>query len=284
MNSLGRLVLPVSRAVIFKNKPVLFRSVMTTSKLAEKAMENLKSNPYFEKYAKKIATLQETSPEEFLSKLQETEIERRRKAEAAKEEERKCALRASESSKIQTDTALQSKPKSLATVMKMELIEGKSAEEIKQIWYEYYGQKDGVAAVVPAANFLSILENSRTHPLFLFPLPRSNGYEFVVCQFAGNDIHFTTLINYQTHKENAPECLTLTHYTDLIDSKGIVLMRGEFDTDLLTVSEAQCLANQVQLYYGIPTESKKRLLDTFTNNPSAFKFMDLVSELENLTL
>ncbi|CAB3384974.1 Hypothetical predicted protein [Cloeon dipterum] len=240
---------------------------MTTSKLAEKAMENLKSNPYFEKYAKKIATLQETSPEEFLSKLQETEIERRRKAEAAKEEERKCALRASASSKIQTDTALQSKPKSLAT-----------------IWYEYYGQKDGVAAVVPAANFLSILENSRTHPLFLFPLPRSNGYEFVVCQFSGNDIHFTTLINYQTHKENAPECLTLTHYTDLIDSKGIVLMRGEFDTDLLTVSEAQCLANQLQLYYGIPTESKKRLLDTFTNNPSAFKFMDLVSELENLTL
>ena len=32
---------------------------------------------------------------------------------------------------------------------------------------------------------------------FLFPLPRANGYEFVMMQFSGNEAHFTTLINYQ---------------------------------------------------------------------------------------
>ncbi len=32
---------------------------------------------------------------------------------------------------------------------------------------------------------------------FLFPLPRKNGYEFILMQFSGNGAHFTTLINYQ---------------------------------------------------------------------------------------
>ena len=37
----------------------------------------------------------------------------------------------------------------------------------------------------------------------------------------------------QAHKENAPECLSLTHFTELLDDKGIVLMAGEYDKDSL---------------------------------------------------
>ena len=68
---------------------------------------------------------------------------------------------------------------------------------------------------------------------FLFPLPRQQGYEFVVVQFDGNQAHFTTLINYQAYQENAPECLTLVHYTELAEEKGLVLMVGEYDTNVL---------------------------------------------------
>ena len=38
---------------------------------------------------------------------------------------------------------------------------------------------------------------------------------------------------FQAHKENAPECLNMIHYTDLAESKGIVLMVGEYDKDVL---------------------------------------------------
>ncbi len=68
---------------------------------------------------------------------------------------------------------------------------------------------------------------------FLFPLPRKEGYEFVVVQFAGKEAHFTTLINFQAYNENAPECLTLVHYTDLADTKDIVLMVGEYDKNVM---------------------------------------------------
>ena len=68
---------------------------------------------------------------------------------------------------------------------------------------------------------------------FLFPLPRDQGYEFFVVQFLGQEAHFTSLINYQAHKENAPECLNMMHYTELAESKGVVLMVGEYDKDIL---------------------------------------------------
>lgn len=41
---------------------------------AEEAIEEMKKkNPYYEKYAGKIAKLQQTSPEEFLSRLDSVE-------------------------------------------------------------------------------------------------------------------------------------------------------------------------------------------------------------------
>ena len=78
---------------------------------------------------------------------------------------------------------------------------------------------------------------------FLFPLPRDQGYEFFVVQFLGQEAHFTSLINYQAHKENAPECLNMIHYPDLAESKGVVLMVGEYDKDVLVSCLFQSLIN-----------------------------------------
>lgn len=49
------------------------RSIMTSLPRMEKALEQLKTNPYFEKYAKSIAKLQETNPEEFLARVEQKE-------------------------------------------------------------------------------------------------------------------------------------------------------------------------------------------------------------------
>lgn len=47
----------------------------------EKAIENLKTNPYYEKYASRIADLQKTSPEEF---MQRVEVQQKTKEEEKK--------------------------------------------------------------------------------------------------------------------------------------------------------------------------------------------------------
>ena len=40
-------------------------------------------------------------------------------------------------------------------------------------------------------------------------------------------------MNYQAFHENAPECLTMVHYVDLAETKGVVLMVGEYNNDVL---------------------------------------------------
>lgn len=100
----------------------------------------------------------------------------------------------------------------------------------------------------------------------------------------------------------------MVHYMEL-SGKGIVLMRGEYDKvsqkvllkyyvlkmqiihhylflfqNVLTGREAQCLANQFQMYYSGKDHLKLELLEMFTSNPDTFKHMDLIRQLENMTL
>ena len=48
--------------------------------------------------------------------------------------------------------------------------------------------------------------------------------------------------------------------------------------------EAQCLVNQVMLYYASPDEQKLKLLECFSKAPESFSHMSLVEQLENIKL
>ena len=61
-------------------------------------------------------------------------------------------------------------------------------------------------------------------------------------------------------------------------------MRGEYDNKVLTAQEAQCLANQLQLYYTQSHPRKVEILETFTKKPENFKHMDVIKELDNLEI
>lgn len=47
-----------------------------------------------------------------------------------------------------------------------------------------------------------------------------------------------------------------------------------------TVHQAQCLANQVQLFYGTQKQETYRLVETFNHQPEDFKHMSVIAELE----
>jgi len=249
--------------------------MFTTSKvLSEEEIEKLQKNPFFDKYAEKIAKLQKTNPEEFLSRMEA-------KAEKDKPvKPKEFSLPGSAKPAISSPV----REKSLNTIMKVELLADKTAGEISQIWNEHFASKDAVAAVIPADTYKVMQERFKEFNTFLFPLPRDMGYEFMVVQFLNHEAHFSTLINYQAHKENAPECLSMVHYTELAEEKGIVLMVGEYDKDIINPKEAKCLADQVEIYYSRPSENKLELLNKFTNSPQYFNHMDLINEMNNLEI
>lgn len=168
--------------------------------------------------------------------------------------------------------------------MKLELIENKTSQEIGDIWREYHKNKDCISGSLTPNQFDLIFQRGTAYPTFLLPLPHDHGYEFIVCQFEANKIHMTPLIWYQTHKENAPECLVLSFFNELRTSKDLILMRGQFDQNSINVQQAQFLANELQLYYGSHNSRRLELLETFTKKPIQFKHMELIKELKTLSL
>lgn len=259
------------------------RLIMTTTSKKEKAMENLTKNPYFEKYADRIATLQKISPDELLKRMEEQEKnkEKEKKTKFASIDTRQYSSVLNPKEALKDDQS--AKDKKLNEIFKVDLVTDKNAEEVQSIWEEYHKNKEVISATIPKDIYYILELNMKQHPTFLIPLPRSEGYEFIMCQHFGNTVHFTPLLAYQVHKENAPECLTMIHYTELIE-KGIVLMRGEYDKNVLNGKEAQCLANQFQMYYNGKDENKTQLLKTFTKHPDSFKHMELITELENIEI
>ncbi|XP_044253806.1 ATP synthase mitochondrial F1 complex assembly factor 1 [Tribolium madens] len=257
------------------------RPLMTTQSRCEKALDELSKNAYYEKYADKIAKLQKTSPEEFLSRIDGLKKTKAPKKNPETITEGKFSQLLNPKKPL---SSVEASEASLDKVMKLDLIKDKTPEEIKEIWHQYHIQKNYISAVVPADDYAELEARGRQYPTFLFPLPRKEGYEFIMAQFEGNCVHFTPLLYYQVHKENAPECLTMTHYTELKDEKKIVLMRGEYDKNVIDLKEAQCLANQLQLYYVRPTGAHLELLERFTKRPDEFKHMDLIKQIENLSL
>jgi len=255
--------------------------MFTTSKiLSKEQIEELQKNPYFDKYADKIAKLQKKNPEEFLARIEATTTGGKSQATAAKEFSLPGA--AKEILEAGAEQGTSGRQKSLDSIVKLELLSKKTAKEIEEIWCNHFSSKDCVAAVIPKDTYTRMAERFTEFNTFLFPLPRDQGYEFIVVQFLGNEAHFTTLINYQAHKENAPECLNMVHYPELAESKGLVLMVGEYDKDVLTESEARSLVVQTLQYYGWATSDHKKFghLFRFTYETDEFNHIDLIQELE----
>lgn len=49
---------------------------------------------------------------------------------------------------------------------------------------------------------------------------------------------------------------------------------------LQNVAEAQCIANQVQLFYATDRKETYGLVETFNFRPNEFKYMSVITELE----
>ncbi|XP_052776813.1 ATP synthase mitochondrial F1 complex assembly factor 1-like isoform X2 [Mya arenaria] len=239
---------------------------------------DISSNPFFDKYKKKLKTLQKEEPEVFESRLDDL-----RKGPALDmappPEEVQTKTRDTTQAGTPEFTGPRSwPPKSLDEIMKVDMIKDLPVETIKTIWQEHHLKKDCIFSVVPKEEYDEIITKSKLNPAFLFPLPRGDGYEFFLCQFNGKNVFFTSLAMFQLIKENAPACLSVAHFPELKEEKGIALMAGEYDDKIIKKSEALNLVKQMSMFYGKSAGERYLLLRTFHANPGAFDHMQLIEE------
>lgn len=87
--------------------------------------------------------------------------------------------------------------KKLSDIFKVDLVEDKDGAEVKMIWEEYHKLKEVISATIPLQLFSDIQAKIKEYPMFLFPLPRAQGYEFMLSQCNAHTVHFTPLLAYQ---------------------------------------------------------------------------------------
>lgn len=272
------------KSYIYFRSLFLSKSLSTSSrKLGQSSDENddhdrLSNNPFLDKYAEKIKKAKDSENRKPVTK---EEISYRMNYEANKWRNHMKSLEQKLESRKATSASRKSVlPKTLDDILKIDEIVGKSKDEIAYIWTEYFKSKQSISAVIPAEVFDRIQSRAKSCPTFIYPLVKDQGYEFILAQFQNNQCFFTSLLNYQVHGENAPWQMNLTHYTELKDGKGIVLMLGEIDDEKMNILEAQCLAQQLQMFYATADEERFNMVHTFNKDPTKFKHMDVVKEVE----
>jgi len=258
---------------------------MSTKAVIKEA--EIKTNPFFEKYKAKIEHLKSTHPDEYEEKLRLLTEKFAPKPKTPEPEQvsqgktyDKPIEVAPPSAEAQAGAGM-TRSKGLDSVMKIELIQDKTPEEITKLWNEYHSHKECVYAVLTASEFNNLIEKSKECPVFVYPIPRNDGFEFILCQFDRNDVYFTPLSMFQVVRENAPPCLTVTHYPELKDSKGIVLMNGQHDPKVINQNLALNLVQQMSIFYGKNSKFFE-LVKRFNYQPEEFKYEELIDAIKSL--
>ncbi|XP_026915086.1 ATP synthase mitochondrial F1 complex assembly factor 1 isoform X2 [Acinonyx jubatus] len=209
----------------------------------------LEANPFYDRYRDKIQQLRRSDPAAFESRLEKrSEFRKQPVGHSRQGDFIKCVEQKTDPLGKQPVSRGFTKDKTLSSIFNIEMVKDKTAEEIRQIWQQYFAAKDTVYAVIPEEKFDLIWTRAQSCPT--------------------------------TRGDAAASQLVLYHYPELKEEKGIVLMTAEMDTTFLNVAEAQCIANQVQLFYATDRKETYKLVETFNFRPNEFKYMSVIAELE----
>uniref|UniRef100_A0A8C4PI32 ATP synthase mitochondrial F1 complex assembly factor 1 n=1 Tax=Equus asinus TaxID=9793 RepID=A0A8C4PI32_EQUAS len=178
-----------------------------------RAGAELEANPFYDRYRDKIQQLRRSDPAVFESRL-EKRIEFRKQpvGHSRQGDFIKCVEQKTDTLGKQPLRRGFTKDKTLSSIFNIEMVKDKTAEEIKQIWQQYFAAKDTVYAVIPEEKFDLIWNRAQSCPT--------------------------------------------------------------------NVAEAQCIANQVQLFYATDRKETYALVETFNFRPNEFKYMSVIAELE----
>lgn len=175
-------------------------------------------------------------------------------------------------------------------------------KELSAIWRLHHAaQPQSLCAVIPAGTFSAMEALARQHPQFVLPVPHpSQGAEMHFLQWTWDaqtrsaTVLFTQLAEYKARGEFAAPHTTVTHYKDLAESNGVVLMQGLVVEDRgVKVDDARWLAMCLQRFYGgwdgaggeggkERAEERRRLLEWFGKGDGRFSVEKLLEEAERM--
>jgi ATP synthase F1 complex assembly factor 1 len=176
--------------------------------------------------------------------------------------------------------------KSLWDILKREHIQGHSAQHVRDIWQEYHldPAKHRVSTVLSKQKYDVFCETAGMTPMFVLPVFRGpNSFETFALQCQPPLVLFTSLEEYKRHGSSATPHFVLSHYTELVDSHGMVLVRGDIiQPHALDAIQASSLMHNAHEYF-TDFGAKREFVQAFNKRPERFDFKKLLDSMGHAT-
>ncbi|KAL2611579.1 hypothetical protein R1flu_023271 [Riccia fluitans] len=168
--------------------------------------------------------------------------------------------------------------KPLDSIMKVESVKFRDAEEITQIWNDYHIGRGHISAVMGSQLYAGFEQRAKACPFFVIPIKQGMGYMTLFVQAQMPYMLFTSLGDYQARGPDATPYLTVSHYDDLAKTKGIVLVRGDVVlTSKLSDAQARTALEAAHSFY--LRDNRYRMVQNFNQRAEEFEFRDVLREL-----
>lgn len=168
-------------------------------------------------------------------------------------------------------------PRKLDDIMKTELLEGKSASEVSDIWMTYHEGKDRTHGLIMSGKeSADVLERAKESPFFVQPIFRDEGYFMLVSQFQ-EPSHFLMayLEDYKMDPARAQPLLTFSVFDDLAKKLDLGLVRCDIVNKGIEDDEGRRVVNSMLEAYKTDDEYLK--VKAFNQTPDSFDVDDYIS-------
>ncbi|KAL9656634.1 hypothetical protein ABK040_002905 [Willaertia magna] len=172
-------------------------------------------------------------------------------------------------------------PKSLDQIIKVPLLERETPEVIRKIWTEhYYMNPTIISDIVPYIKYQVLLHRAKECPMFVLPVFKNIGFQTMVLQLQKDHVLFTGMREFKAKGEYAQPYLSVSHFTEFSQSKGIVLMRGEInDQSVFNKGDAKELINFMYKFY-LEDNLYHSFVEVFNKEPFRFNFEELINSIK----
>eukprot|EP00906_Rhabdomonas_costata_P021015 RCo030551 len=169
--------------------------------------------------------------------------------------------------------------KGLNEILKMELVERVSPKGITNMWlmhHEYAIQY--VGKVLSAAAYSALSPRLLGNPFFVVPVFREKGLFNVMLNNQKDLTLVAPLGEFQKQGDLCQVHLTIQFFTELMNSKGLVLLRTEIKDQVLNKQDAIHITNTFLRYYTYPNCFE--FVHEFNRRPNQFDYHRFLRHLK----
>lgn len=172
--------------------------------------------------------------------------------------------------------------KCLDDIVKLELFNQAPTETVMNIWLDHHKQfVQYYGRVISTAAYTAMRPRLEKSKYFVIPVFRDKGLFNVVTNFNEDIIGVVPLAEFQKLGDHAQIHMTIQFFTELSQSKNLVLVRCEIQDKVMQRQDCVFLTSMLLRYYTMP-DLYETYVETFNKRPNQFDYHNYLRNMKDM--